>query len=82
MENQSGNAPKTTPERRAEEVFAVLQKRKTAVQAAEDLGVSRKTFNEWLHQLTGWEPFIENFLQKPQADWRSWALARNLNKGL
>jgi transposase-like protein len=48
MENQSGNAPKTTPERRAEEALAVLQKRKTAAQAAEDLGVSRKTFNEWL----------------------------------
>jgi len=48
MENQTGNAPRVTPERRAEEVLAVLQKRKTTVQAAEDLGVSRKTLNEWL----------------------------------
>ena len=50
MESQDGNGPEVTPERRTEEVLAVIERRKTAVQAAVDLGVSRKTFYEWLNK--------------------------------
>lgn len=47
MDSQAENVPEVTPERRAEEVLAVIQGLKTASQAAVDLGVSRKTFHEW-----------------------------------